>query len=292
MLPSIGKTDVKKAISNIRKELLNGTLPPYETASITFSSRKFKSKEINEFDDAFQKAFKGKVRGNFIQCISELLKNLVVNLDLIETSFEMKVNGDIIKDDISFYETNILRFIESTAFALKYARLLLRWTLNSETAAADSNAQNYNEQLTKTDQEFLSANQDRFLTVLKVIGTKKEALEDIIKNISNANLSVNKTNIEVSNAIRGYGANDPFGHGFSATNANVFYIFGRMYAEWQVARYDEAREERKMLEMKLMNLNLINEGKADAKLQQQIEYTADRLNKLNYKISQMEEEYA
>ncbi len=290
LLPTIAKTDVKKAIANVRKELIESTLPPYETASITFSSRKFKAATLQDYNDKFKNECKTDVRGNFIQAITELLKNVSSNLDIIETTFEAKVNGDIQKDDISFYETNTLRYISAVAFSLKYARLLLRWALNEETEASDPDAEHYNEKLTKAEQDSLYQDQDQFFHVIETIGRKKEFLEKAIKSMPG--MSVTRSNIEIGDSLGGYGATDPFGSGFIAPRFNIYYIFGRMYAEWQVARYDEAREERKMLEMKLMNLKLVDEGKADARLQQQIDYTADRLNKLNYKINQMEEDYA
>ncbi len=290
MLPSVGKSDVKKTISNIRKELLDSTIPPYETASVTFSKRKFNSTVLQDFDESFKKAIKLSVRGNFIQAISEILKTAAGNLDVLEISFDNTVNGDILKDDISFYETNMLRYLTAFSFALKYARLLLRWALNEETEVSDPDAQHYNEKLTKADQDYLYAERDHFYKVIDTIGQPKDFLEKVIKELPS--MSVNAQNAAIVDSVKGYGTADPFGHGFTATSINPFYIFGRMYAEWQVARYDEAREERKMLEMKLMNLKFVDEGKADARLQQQIDYTADRLNKLNFKISQMEEDYA
>jgi primosomal protein N'' len=51
-------------------------------------------------------------------------------------------------------------------------------------------------------------------------------------------------------------------------------------------------EEKRMLEFRLLQLKQAEEGKKDAKLQQQIEYTEGRLQKINYKLKKMEEKYA
>lgn len=64
-----------------------------------------------------------------------------------------------------------------------------------------------------------------------------------------------------------------------------------MIADWQVSRYKAAQEEKRMLEFRLLKLKLQSTGKADAKLDQNIEYTEQRLQQLNFKLHKMEQEY-
>ena len=73
---------------------------------------------------------------------------------------------------------------------------------------------------------------------------------------------------------------------------NPIYHIRIRIAEWQAAKYQEAKEERSMVELRLLSLKELKSGKDNARLEQQIEYNQERLSKLTAKIGRMEENYA
>lgn len=85
---------------------------------------------------------------------------------------------------------------------------------------------------------------------------------------------------------------DPYHFGLIPIKMNPIYHIRMAIAEWQVARYNAAIEEKRALEYRLLALKASSDGKKDAKLEEAIEYSEARLAKLNYKLATMEEDYA
>ena len=104
-------------------------------------------------------------------------------------------------------------------------------------------------------------------------------------------MTVNADSIANTNSIIGANRTDPFQFGLIPIVLNPIYHVRMAIADWQVTRYKAAQEEKRMLEFKLLKLKLAQTGKKDARLDEQIEYTAGRLDKLNYKLKTMEEQY-
>jgi hypothetical protein len=71
---------------------------------------------------------------------------------------------------------------------------------------------------------------------------------------------------------------------------NPIYHFRLMIAEWQANRYKSYKEKKKLLEVKLLRLRLLREGKRDPKLDKEIDYIESLVGKLEYSMSKMEED--
>jgi hypothetical protein len=118
--------------------------------------------------------------------------------------------------------------------------------------------------------------------VEKIIDT----IPDIVINISNADA--------VSSTIDA-GKLSPFSsHGLIQGNSqtifnNPIYHIGLMVAEWQANRYKLSKETKKVLELRLLNLQMIQQKNPDAKLEKEIEYIQSRIQGLDFKIKKMEE---
>jgi hypothetical protein len=62
-----------------------------------------------------------------------------------------------------------------------------------------------------------------------------------------------------------------------------------MVAEWQANRYKAARDTKRLLELRLLNMQMQQQKTPDAALEKDIEYTTNRIKNLDFKIKDMEE---
>lgn len=289
LLPTFSKSDLRKDLDNIADELLNDTLPPYRTAVDVFSGQKFASKDVEAFAKEFKSRVKIQYSGNYIQVINFVLGRIEENLPTIQNLVEKNYSEDGFREAMSFLRINLLQYVEAVGFAVHYSRMLLRWTLNAETAATDDQHAHYIESMAKPELDMLFKRKDAFFDVLVILARPKAEVVESFKEIPDS--IATQDNIEIVNSVAGHSRTDPFRFGMIPYWMNPIYHVRMAVAEWQASRYNAAKEERKMLEMKLLNLRQVQAGTPDAALQQQIEYNGDRLKKINAKISEMEEEY-
>ena len=85
---------------------------------------------------------------------------------------------------------------------------------------------------------------------------------------------------------------DPFQMRFIPAWLNIIYHVRLGIAEWQVGRYNAAKEELKVIQLRKLHLERLRDGKADAAIEKEIAYLEERAQKLNYKLRQMEESAA
>ena len=70
---------------------------------------------------------------------------------------------------------------------------------------------------------------------------------------------------------------------------NPIYYFRMWLIELEVSRYEYLKDKKKLIELKLMDIQMRNNSNPDPKLQKQIEYYEEKLAKIEYKISKTEE---
>jgi hypothetical protein len=63
------------------------------------------------------------------------------------------------------------------------------------------------------------------------------------------------------------------------------------YAEWQVKRYNERREEKRQVELRLLDLKNADRGTFDPKLEEKIEYNESRLQDLKAILYDTEKDF-
>ena len=131
---------------------------------------------------------------------------------------------------------------------------------------------------------WLKAGRDAFINGINVIALPKKEIETKFKEIPN--VLVNAESIETSQQLLGKDKTDPFQMRFIPLVLNPIYHVRIRVAEYQAAKYREAKEERGILELRIMLLKEQRSGRENAKIEKQIEYNEGRLQKLVYKLEQ------
>lgn len=286
LLPRIDRKNVDSELDRLRTDLRDHTLPPYLSTLEFMKGWRFKDKWLTDFDKGFIRQVDSRFKGNSLEVIYEVLNRTLDNLTTLERLVKNEYAGDIMRSAMSYSEANLLRIIEGIDFASRYSRLFLIHALGTETSLYRGNrGRSY--ELSKAQEDWLVSEARLFFDVMRALDHTPRELEKIFKEIPD--LNVDEENADNVAAVTGRSKLEPFYMGASATPLSPIYHIRIAIADWQVARYDAAKEEKKMLEFQILDLKAAMEDKHNARLEQQLEYTVDRVNKLNYRIKRMEE---
>ena len=291
LLPNIKKRSVMEDIRSIRDSVGEHTLPPYETAAQHFDNVGFASRQVKDFDREFLSQVDTRMRGNSIRLIYEALRYSQDHIDILENLAEREYNEEIASTALSYRKANLLQTVQSLSFMATYARSLLNWILAEEAYATDTPGSLPADKMIKQPElEMLNAKKHAFYhTVTIFLQTAKELKKTIL---AIPDMLVNDESYAVAGKTLGLNKIDPMKFSLASVKLNPIYHVSMVVAEWQASRYKVAKEEQQMLELRLLQMTSENRETPNTKLEQNIEHTQDRLNKLKFKLKRLEEKYA
>ena len=292
LLPSFTKTRMTEDLGIVREELRNTTLPAYTSSVKAFGNSRFKSEELIKFEDEFKKNVKTNFRGGSIAVIEQTLKMMDENVDVAEKAINAYYTDDVMRESMTFLKVNLVQYLETASFVTRYARRHLIWAVALETEAVGSDG-GYGQKrsMTEGEYEWLRVQKYNFFTALSIMGGFTPA--EVEKNLRDIpDIVVTKDNAPVIEKTVGIQKLDPFQFGLIPVWLNPIYHVRMRIAEWQVKRFKAAQHEKEVIELRLLQLKQAHAGKSDARLAEQIEYNEGRLQKLNYELKEMEDQYA
>lgn len=290
LLASFSKSRMTGDLRQTLEELRDDTLPPYKTAiQGGYDKRKWKAENILKFQQAFDRDVKLKgYRGNIIAQVYAVLQNMEANGPLVEKVIDKYFADDVMRDAITFLSANIIQYLEAMQFVTRYSRKLLIYVLTEELLAVNPDMV-ADTQLTQGEIDWIYSNRETFFSALGVVAHNEKETEEKFSQIPD--VVATKENIPLINSTVGEQKTDPFRLNFIPARMNLIYHARLRVAEWQVARYKSAQEERKMLELRILQMKQADMGKNDPKVMAQVEYTQGRLQRLNADIAEMEQAY-
>jgi len=287
LLPSIEKKSIRKNLDDLRTELRDHTLPPFETAYEMLNRWDFKGKYTQDMDKKFPREVKSRFRGNYLEVSYFILNRTLENITTFEKLADQLYGPDLVRSALTYSEAQLLRLIEAVSFAAQYARKMLIYTLAQEVDLYRENNLRDRE-MTKAEIDWLYNNQMVFLVIMNALDHSGKEYEKIFADIPD--ISVDESTVDSIAATVGAKNLDPLRLGIGGGIINPIYHVRIVITDWQVARYDAAKEERKMLEYQILDLKNALDNKQDPKLEKALEYTQDRVSRLNFKIRKMEAE--
>lgn len=288
LLPTLGKDRILEDLRHLREELQDTVIPPYTAATEFFSSRRFQDKITKDMANDFDKKVKSKYRGNMVSVMTEIWGNAVEGVDALDAMVDKHYGKDVTKHGMTYLKANVLQHIEALGFAFRYARKMLMYIYALETQHYTENGRPITGSfLTKPEREWMQVHYRDFLQVMTILAVPANELTSVYGAVPDALIDADR--VEEMKATVGTGKIDPLKHGFIPSALWPIYHVRIKLAEWQVARRDAAREEMRAIEFRLLNLKALDAGKANAKIQNEIEYSEDRVSKLSRKIAKLEE---
>lgn len=289
LLPTFGRDRVIEDIRITRGELEELASVYSEAANLMRNTASFKNKEVLDKLATFKRIV-GTGNDNMIVYISKNLKQVIDNLNMAERLVEASLNSTIASKGLTFKQATVIQYVDAIHFTNKYARKLLHYVYVMESAQYAEDQVEAMKALSKPDMAFIAEKFVDFCNAFKSVSGDTEESFKKIEEVPEA--EVNTATVRTMTATVGPTKLDPLKMGFIGTWMNPIYFIRMMVAEWQVKRYNEAKEELVVLRLRRMQLEQQRNGKANAKLEKEIEYTESRIQKLSYEVQQTENKYA
>ena len=287
LLPSVQRTRVEEDLRVLKEELNEATLPPYKQLDGYFSEVPFRSTSVKDFDSLYQREVKPKrsFSGHYVSSLYKILTHTQTILSTIEETVMRSFGQQNATVSITYSKANQLRLIEILYFVYQYSRKLLLWTIHNEMENAHAV---YGKPLNNAESAWMFEHRRAFFNAVSTLQLKPEEVKWRLEAIPD--LEVIPEEAKVAEQTQSMRKLDAFETHLIPIKLNPIYHIRMAVVEFQAARHQAAMEERKLLEYRLLALKDLRAGKTDARLEQQILYTENRLKKLNYKLKTYEEE--
>jgi hypothetical protein len=286
LLPTFGKERIIEDCNVVRGEITEFTHPAYAIAAPDFKSYKFKSDRMKGINASLERQLKKSPHDNIVTAIEKGFKPMLANLDEVKKLVEATYGDDVGGAGITYLKANLLQFVELIGFVSKYARKLLIYIYAAETETYPDSGTVFTDSIVPAEIEWINANVVNFATAFNIVTI---ASADVKKSLSEVpDIVVKQESADAMNQTLGERKLDPFSMKLIPVWLNPIFHVRMFVAEWQTTRYHEAKAELQLLQLHKLHLEKLREGKPDAKLKQEIDYTENRINKLSYKLKEME----
>lgn len=286
-LPAMTKTTVDNDLQMSLDEYLNHVEPVYHSFKDEFKNYKLKSDNGRAFEQVFKNAFKGNYHTNFlIASYEKALINIPGKVDMVQRALEDNAQTDILRASMTAKQINIVQLAEVISFVVRFSRRLLNFMVTCET-----NAHLDKDELAgfrAAEVQYINDNFSPYVMGLNFLAVPQSDATGLLEAVPN--VLIDRAGAQAAQKVAGMSA-DPFNMGFIPVKLNIIYHIGMRVAEYQAARYHEAKYEQQALSAKILFLRKKLDGKEDPKLEQVIDNYETLLQKKTYEIAKMEEDY-
>src|SRR5205085_1966090 len=136
-----------------------------------------------------------------------------------------------------------------------------------------------NQSIVPAEVRYLKDNFIQFCTIMANLIKPVTMIESQLQQIPD--IVITDENSKTLEHTAGDSKIDPFSHGIVPICMNPIYHFRMRVAEWQVDRLNNAKEEKKLLELRKLKMERAKAGKKDAGLDKQIDYIQGRIENLD-----------
>lgn len=284
ILPRLRKDEVLEDLRITAGELANVVTPAYVDANKYFKSSKFESPEAQEAIKTFYRNYKAdRTNKNIVVEIHDRLPNLLKNLQFVSEQNDDLLERDILKDGLTAKKAILLRAAEQLSFISRYSIDLLNYLLVVETLKKGGHA----ERAAPIIEKKLIDNVVNFGRLLAVYGKDPEDFVEVFDTLPE--VVVNEKTYAALAAAYSADKLDPMETLLmSGFEANPIYHIRLIVAEWQADRYKVYKDKKRMLELRLLQLKMMDDKNPDPKIEREIEYVQNRIEGIEFKMAKME----
>jgi hypothetical protein len=289
LLPHLTRPEIFEDIRITQAELSTVVLPSYAPAVEHFKVSKLISEENKELEKLFNQNYRPtskKKSLNFISEIATRLPEVLANLNATESSLNDVFGADIITSALTAKKAVLLRAVDQISFMSIYSVGLLNVIYYNEAMASGvelSDKMAPDTIVMLNTKKYMAA----FAGILSIYGDDRSGYLGRIGKIPDVRFS--EVNADLLRSVYNEKTLDPFSEsGVCSFRGNPIYHVRLIVLEWQEARYSMMQDKKKALELRLLQLKLLQDRENDAGLENQIVYIQGRINKLEYKMAKME----
>lgn len=293
LMPRIERSTISDDLRVTEKELSKVVIPAYAAAAEHFKLSKPISDAVKDMQVVFQQKFnygRATKSSSFIFDINVRLNNFYENLQFISSVLDNEVAKDVIREGLTMRAAYVIRAAGNMSMVSRYLLSLLNYIYMAETEERDHEL---SEALVISKAEVRYVNEffDRFV----VLFSEYSALPEMFSKqmIGLPEVFVNEKTEAIVRAMFDKGDEiDPLEKpGMAGFCGNPIYMVRMAIAQWQNARYESTQAKKRQLELRLAYLEMKKkDGSSEASLEKEIMMLQDRIEKLDYKIRETDEE--
>ena len=290
LLPHIEKPKLLEDLRVTIAELDNVVMPNYLTASTYFRSEKLKSDNNKDLADAFYQNFdlmRSTKQSSFVADIQKRLEYIKQNSETLLELTEELFEHDIISEGLTARKAVLIKASESISFISRFSTDLLNLVYVNEASNVDVSVEE-SIRLAPIVVKTVNRNLPKYARIISDYGIPNETFKKIIGEVPDVIV-----NSKTANSVAGLYSDkdlDPFTNSYVVGfSGSPIYHFRLLVAEWQASRYKSNKDKKKMLELRLLHLKLLNDKKNDPKIEQEIVYIQSRVDKIERYLRETEE---
>lgn len=291
MLPGVSRSDAEVDM-DISMEAAASVVDVYTQLAQVHQAAKFNSKGAVKLVTEFQKELadaKPEVKLHANKGLSDvtltLFKNVIANGAVITRELEDIKSEVIVSYAITASKASILRAVAHYYFMTKYAMDFANYLTLLE-AQHGGVEMPKDGQLNKKQIEYIEKNLWIYARLLAVYGSDTDKFLSRLSSIED--YQITKDSVDES-SVMSSGKIDLFDNLPTGFIGSPIYTVGLVFAQWEADRHKELKDKKKLLELRLLHLRLLQEqGKGDANQEKEITYLQRRVTDIDYKVSKIE----
>jgi hypothetical protein len=284
LAPVYERRDLLNTLTQLQDEHKDTLTPLVTDLREVFGGFKFRSETYGRFEQALRRHVN--YNQSAVDMVLASLEQLQKNYPFLEKEVKRLFSIQFSTANITYDRVNLMRYIESASFYVRFARKLLL-VLVAEEAVFVGKATPAG--WSRAEREYLLENMSAFAGLFTAINLSESDLRNHMARVSNA--EVNEETYDVAIKSLGNTKLDPMRLAGFSPQSNWVFSLGKAYAEWQVKRYKASVDEHLALQLRLQELReLAAGGNASPKLQRLIQHTEQRIEKIDFAMSKILEE--
>jgi hypothetical protein len=283
LVPLYERRELLNVVNSLRDEHTEYLMPTVQQIRDLLGDHQFTSKLYKSYEISLRRHI------NYNQPAITLLVRSIENLQALFPFLEKEIREhfgpQIASGSMSYDAVNVMRYLDSVGFYVRYARKFLIKIVADESVAAGGTPQ----ELVKGEREYLEQNLENFAGLMVAMIKSEGELRQIFRKVSTA--VVDSATADLAFKSLGNEKIDPLKLANFSPQQNWLMSIGRSWVEWQVARHKSAKDDLAALQMRLAEFEeLKKSGKASPAVQKAIVKLEDRISKLDAQLKKVEED--
>lgn len=285
-LPLLQRKSILEDIDVTIGELDNTVQSSYSFAATHFDVNRLSSPDSKDLQDSFYRNFKfsGNAKkypkvGNFISEINRALINVRKNAEYVRGLVETVLERDVVREGLTSKKAILIRAAESMSFITNFSLDLLNTVYCNEARDAGIPAS----EISSPPPIKLKGVYTKihvFASVLAVYGINNDDFKRIYAGVPD--VSVAPQDAQTITGMYSSAEVDPLSANIASNiTLNPIYHVRMLIAEWQYKRYENNKAKKRMLELRLLHLQLMQEKQPSTAIANEIRYLQSRIDGLD-----------
>lgn len=281
--PLYERREMLNTLTSLRDEHNDSLMPVVRDIAETFNGHSFKSQLYKDYEQNLRKH--ATFNQPAILLVLKSIENLQTVFPFLEKEIRENFGPQIATASMTYDSVNVLRYLDSVAFYIRYARKFLLKVVADESAQIGGTKPTW----VRGELEYLDKNVANFAGLLVTMLKNDGELRQAFRKVSTA--VVDGETADLAFKTLGQDKIDPLRLVAFSPQKNILMSLGKTIVEWQVNRYRAAKEDLTALQMRLQEMReLQSSGKASPAVQNAIKKLEERVTKLDTKLAEMEED--